>query len=71
MIAAFMFGNVTRMSRWRADAPSTDAASCKLHGTCTKPASNSNEINGVVFQISDQMITNIADHRAPNQLKLT
>src|SRR3954471_1782876 len=69
MIAAFMFGNVTRMSRCRAEAPSTEAASCSSHGTWTSPASRRSEMNGVVFQISDEMMTNSDDHRSPNQLK--
>ena len=54
MIAAFMFGSVTRHSRCQAVAPSTLAASCSSSGTCTSPASSSSEMNGVVFQISDR-----------------
>ena len=62
MIAAFMFGSVTLHSRCHAVAPSTLAASCSSSGTCTRPASRSSEMNGVVFQISDRMMTNSADH---------
>ena len=68
MIAAFMFGSVTFHSRCQAVAPSTSAASCSSIGTCTSPASSSSEMNGVVFQISDRMMTNIDDQRPPNQL---
>src|SRR4029450_8144775 len=69
MIAAFMFGSVTLASRCQAEAPSTDAASCRSHGTCTNPASRSNEMDGVVFQISERMMTNSEVQRSPNQLK--
>ena len=34
-----------------------------------RPASSSSEMNGVVFQISEKMMTNRLDHRCPNQLK--
>ncbi len=68
MIAAFMFGSVTFHSRCQAVAPSTFAASCMSSGTCTRPASSSSEMNGVVFQISDRQITTSADQRSPNQL---
>ena len=70
MIAAFMFGSVTRVrAAASAVAPSTSAASCSSPGTCTRPASSSSEMNGVVFQISDRMMTNSDDQRCPNQLK--
>ena len=67
LVLGFMFGNVTRHNRWRAVAPSTWAASCNSPGICTRPASRSSEMNGVVFQISDRMMTNSADQRLPNQ----
>src|SRR5215210_1924583 len=70
MIAAFMFGSVTRLSRWRHVAPSTLAASCRTSGTWARPASRSRDMNGVVFQISDRQITAMDDHRPPNQAKL-
>ena len=38
-------------------APSTSAASSSSVGTCERPASSSSEMNGVVFQISDMMMT--------------
>src|SRR4029453_14111813 len=63
MIAAFMFGTVTRKNRWRTVAPSTLAASCSSSGTWDRPASSSSEMNGVVFHTSAMMITNSADHR--------
>ena len=69
MIAAFMFGSTTFQSRCQAVAPSTLAASCSSSGTCTRPASSSSEMNGVVFQISDRVMTNSDDQRSPNQLK--
>ena len=69
MIAAFMLGNVTRVNRCHAVAPSTMAALFSSAGTCTRPASRSSEMNGVVFQISDNVMTNSDDQRSPNQLK--
>ena len=69
MIAAFMFGRTTFHSRCHALAPSTLAASRMSSGTWTSPASSSSEMNGVVFQISDNVMTNSDDHRSPNQLK--
>ena len=69
MIAAFMFGSVIFHRRCHAVAPSTLAASCMSSGTCTRPASSSSEMNGVVFQISERQMTKMADHRSPNQSK--
>ena len=43
------------------------AASCISSGTWASPASSSSEMNGVVFQISDMMITKIDDPKPPNQ----
>ena len=67
MIAAFMFGSVTRHSRCHHVAPSTLAASCSTSGTCARPASSSSEMNGVVFQISARQITNSDGPCVPNQ----
>ena len=69
MIAAFMFGSTTRQSRCHAVAPSTRAASSISSGTWTRPASSSSEMNGVVFQISERVMTTSEDQRSPNQLK--
>ena len=68
MIAAFMFGSVTFHSRCQAVAPSTSPPPGSSIGTWTSPASSSSEMNGVVFQISDRMITKSDDQRPPNQL---
>ena len=35
---------------------------------CARPASSSSDMNGVVFQISETMIANIAGQWWPNQL---
>ena len=67
MIAAFMFGIVTRHSRCHQVAPSTCAASWSTSGTCARPASSSSEMNGVVFQISARQITSSDVHLSPNQ----
>src|SRR4028119_1262272 len=67
MIAAFMFGMVTRDIRCHQVAPSTLAASCRTSGTWARPARSSSEMNGVVFQISAMQTTNRADHWPPNQ----
>ena len=68
MIAAFMLGRITLNSRWVQVAPSTSAASSMSSETCERPARSSNAMNGVVFQISETMIANIADQWPPNQL---
>ena len=67
MIAAFIDGRVTLRSRSQKVAPSTSAASCSSPGTCARPASSSNDMNGVVFQISEIMIAISADQWWPNQ----
>src|SRR5918997_4582674 len=67
MIAAFMFGMVTRHIRCHQLAPSTLAASCSTSGTCARPARMSSEMKGVVFQISARQITRSEVHWPPNQ----
>ena len=67
MIAAFMFGIVTRRIRCHHVAPSTFAASWSTSGTWARPASRSSEMNGVVFQISAMQTTNSAFQVPPNQ----
>ncbi len=70
MIAAFMFGRTTRCRRCHAVAPSTCAASSSSPGTCESPASRSSEMNGgVVFQISEAMMTNRLVPWCANQLR--
>src|SRR6478736_3419560 len=68
MIAARMFGMITFHSRCHQVAPSTFAASIMSSETCDRPASRSSDMNGVVFQISETMIANIAGQWLPNQL---
>ena len=60
MIAARMLGRITFHSRCHQVAPSTLAASIMSSDTCARPASSSRDMNGVVFQISETMIANIA-----------
>src|SRR5689334_11912020 len=67
MMAAFMFGMVTRHNRCHQVAPSTIAASCSTSGTWASPASRSSEMNGVVFQISARQMTASEVHLSPNQ----
>lgn len=69
MIAAFMFGTMTRVNRCHAVAPSTLAASSRSPGTCASPASRRREMNGVVFQTSDMMMTNRLVPCCANQLR--
>ena len=69
MIAAFMFGRTTRCSRCHHVAPSTCAASSSSPGTCESPASSRREMNGVVFQISEAMMTNRLVPWCANQLR--
>ena len=71
MIAARMFGRITFHSRCHQVAPSTFAASIMSSLTCARPASRSSDMNGVVFQISEMQIANIAGQWSPNQLKLS
>src|SRR3954466_7463081 len=68
MIAARMFGMITFHSRCHQVAPSTSAASSMSSDTWESPASRSSDMNGVVFQISETMIANIAGQWLPNQL---
>src|SRR6476661_11290861 len=68
MIAARMLGMITFHSRCHQVAPSTLAASIMSSDTCESPASRSNDMKGVVFQISEIMIANIAGQWEPNQL---
>src|SRR3954470_3541641 len=68
MIAARMFGRITLNNRCHQVAPSTCAASSMSSETCDRPASSSSAMNGVVFQISETMIANIAGQWLPNQL---
>ena len=68
MIAARMFGRITLYSRCHQVAPSTLAASSMSSDTWDRPASSSSDMNGVVFQISETMIANIAGQCEPNQL---
>src|SRR6476469_79912 len=68
MIAARMLGRITLNSRWVHVAPSTWAASSMSSETCERPARSSSDMNGVVFQISETMIANIAGQWEPNQL---
>ena len=68
MIAARMFGRITFHSRCHQVAPSTWAASSMSSETCDSPASSRSDMNGVVFQISETMIANIAGQWLPNQL---
>src|SRR4051794_36255560 len=70
MMAPFMLGRVTRLRRWPHVAPSTFAASCSTSGTWARPARRSNDMNGVVFQISERQMTKIDDQRCPNHEKL-
>src|SRR5699024_12485688 len=69
MIAAFMFGRITLRSTCAPVAPSTRAASSSSPGTCASPESSSREMNGVVFQISEAMITNMDVPWAANQFR--
>src|SRR6478672_295645 len=71
MIAARMLGMMTFHSRCPQVAPSTLAASTMSSETCARPASSSSDMNGVVFQISEIMIANIAGQCEPNQLVLS
>src|ERR671912_283687 len=68
MIAARMLGRITFHSRCHHVAPSTWAASSMSSLTWESPASSSSAMNGVVFQISETMIANIACQWSPNQL---
>src|SRR6478609_8907525 len=68
MIAARMLGRITLNSRCHQVAPSTCAASIMSSEICASPASSSSDMNGVVFQISETMIANIAGQWLPNQL---
>lgn len=68
MIAARMFGRITLKRRCHQVAPSTWAASSMSSLTWARPASSSSDMNGVVFQISETMIANIAGQCAPYQL---
>ncbi len=67
MIAARMFGRITFHSRCHQVAPSTSAASIMSSDTWERPASRSSAMKGVVFQISETMIANIAGQWLPNQ----
>src|SRR4029079_6111722 len=67
MIAPFMFGSTTLNSRCQNVAPSTSAASSSELGTWASPASSSNDIKGVVFQISEMQMAMSADQWLPNQ----
>src|SRR6478736_748499 len=68
MIAARMLGRITLKSRCHQVAPSTWAASSMSSEIWARPASKSSDMNGVVFQISETMIANIAGQWLPNQL---
>src|SRR3954452_10423239 len=68
MMAARMLGRITLKSRCHQVAPSTWAASIMSSEICASPASRSSDMNGVVFQISETMIANIAGQWLPNQL---
>src|SRR6476660_7748084 len=68
MIATRMFGMMTFHRRCHHVAPSTSAASIMSTEICARPASSSRDMNGVVFQISETMIANIAGQWEPNQL---
>src|SRR3954471_15930614 len=69
MIAARMFGMITFHSRCHQVAPSTSAASSMSSDTWESPASRSSDMNGVVFQISETMMANIAGPWLSKQLR--
>ena len=60
MIAARMLGRITLYRRCHQVAPSTLAASIMSSDICASPASSSKDMNGVVFQISETQMANMA-----------